>query len=270
MEAATLLPPMPADGGSCKKCGMVFARLAPSGLCLNHERQAHDERDRMEALEERKRAGAELLERLDLALESDMERAGLSKRERRANLEGIPQSVRKAMPSAQVKEMLRGAIPESGWGILGTTGTGKTMALAAVLRANARAILQERIPKEGPIQVDWLRWESWPILADWLRDHARSDADQVAARLQAACTAPILVLDDLAAERRIGNYGSDYAVGKLDLIIDTRHRECLPTWYTANVDGEAGLLEAYGARLVSRLCGSNPGFSVSGDDLRMA
>lgn len=258
-----------SQGSACPKCSREFAKLQASGLCAACDSSERIARQKARADAERDKAAAELMGRLDSYIEEQLGFCGIEKRERRGRLDKVPRGVKLAQPQEGVKALLRGEIPESGWGILGTTGTGKTLNLSAILREHVRAVLSARVPSEGPIPVDWIRWESVPDLVDWLRDHARSDAALVASRIHAACTCPILVLDDLTAERRISDYGSDYAIGKLGLIVDARHRKCLPTWYTANVKDEAGLVSAYGARLVSRLVGENPAAVVDGEDLRL-
>ena len=257
------------EGQTCTDCGRQFARVTPSGRC--HGCDTKERIRQVQAAEAAQRAEeiAAVMGRLDAYLDERLTACGMARKELRATLDRIPRGVKLAQPPEAVRALLRGEVPEQGWGLIGTTGTGKTMALAAIIRAHARAALEARVPKEGPIGVEWIRWESVPALVDFLRDNARSNPDLVATRVAAASTAQILILDDLAAERRISDYGSDYAIGKLDLIIDARDRACLPTWYTANVEGEIGLTEAYGARLVSRLCGCNPPALVEGEDMRM-
>lgn len=264
------VPQIKLTGNPCPRCGTEFARLAPSGLCMACDHTQRNEELRVSAAARRQREIDETIGRLDQYVLEQLRSCGMATQELRATLDRIPREAKAAIPPASATAMIAGKVPDDGWGLVGTTGTGKSLAIAALLKAQVRAALASRIPEEGPIPVDWIRWESVPSLVDWLRDHARSEPDLVAARIHAACTAKVLVLDDLGAERRIGGYGSDYATGKLDLIVDARWRECLPTWYTANVDGEEGLVGAYGARMVSRLCGPNPCAMVSGLDMRLA
>lgn len=263
------LPTLTLAGETCPQCGETFARLRESGLCLTCDGKAKEARHAAEIAEAKARDIAQLLEGLDAYLDDQLKACGMARREREAVLDRIDRPTRAAMPREPVLQLLQGGIPAEGWGMLGSTGTGKTMALAGLVKAQARKALERRIPDEGKVAIDWIRWESWPELADWLRDHCRSEPERVEARLRAACTAPILVLDDLCGERRTGDYSAEYAVGKLDLIVDARYRERLPTWYTANVEDESGLLAAYGARFVSRLCGTNRTKTLRGEDRRL-
>jgi DNA replication protein DnaC len=75
--------------------------------------------------------------------------------------------------------------------------------------------------------------------------------------------ADILFLDDLGSERIKGSYVEDFAASQLDVVVDERYRREAPIFYTTNLD-MGGLIEFYGARLVSRLCGDNPLVVVTG------
>lgn len=115
--------------------------------------------------------------------------------------------------------------------------------------------------------MEW--WVEWPQAAHVLRANAVVDPDFVAKTVEAWSSVPILVLDDLGSERRKGDYQEDYACGELDFVISARYRNCLPTWYTTNLD-QAGLVAMYGARMTSRLIGEAPLIVLAGQDLRVA
>lgn len=257
------------QGETCTTCKREFARLQPSGLCGECDTKARLQRRDAEVAQRRAEEIAGQLANLDARLDQELAAAGISKRERQGAVEKIDPELKRSLPTDAVLAMLAGEVPADGWGIFGTTGNGKSLCMSAILKRHAHASLEKRIREGSGSGIDWIRWESVPELVDWLRDHARSEPERVEQRIHAACTCQVLVLDDLAAERRISDYGSDYAIGKLDLIVDARYREMLPTWYTANVVDEAGLLAAYGARFVSRLCGSNPPVVAVGADRRL-
>lgn len=175
------------------------------------------------------------------------------------------------MPLEAVKGILSGVIPKTGFGIGGAgTGAGKTCALAAIFRAGAKAYAESNIDIDRMpcSKTPWLVWSSWPESVSWMRMNAISD--RFPEYLDRMLGARVLFLDDLGSERIKGSYVDDFAASQLDLIVDSRYREMLPTFYTTNLDLD-GMTERYGARLVSRLCGENPLGMVSGlPDQRMA
>lgn len=194
---------------------------------------------------------------------------GMCKRDLLADIKKIPKAVSEGLPQDAVKALMDGS-PDRGFGISGPTGSGKTMAMAALVKAHAAKEGRSILPEYGVLRCGWLLWRSWPTVADWLRSNAVKDAEAVQEETTGLCAIPMLFLDDLGAERMKGNYSDDYSRSQLDLIIDSRYRNMLPTWYTTNTDA-AGLIEIYGSRLVSRLCGENPMATITGTpDLRFA
>ena len=195
--------------------------------------------------------------------------AGMGPREITARVELIKAPIKRSLPIDIVKEMLAGHPFKSGFGIGGTgTGAGKTCALAAIFRQGAMACATELAAKMPTRPSPNLVWESWPSTVAWIRMNAISD--DFPARVDRMIQAPVLFLDDLGSERIKGSYVEDFAASQLDLIVDSRYRDMLPTFYTTNLDLK-GLTEFYGARLVSRLCGENPLCIVEGlPDQRMA
>jgi DNA replication protein DnaC len=82
--------------------------------------------------------------------------------------------------------------------------------------------------------------------------------------------AQVLILDDLGAERRKGDYQDDYAAAEIDYIVaSARYRACLPTWYTTNIPLER-LAAFYGARFASRLVSESPLVELVGPDRRVS
>ena len=203
-------------------------------------------------------------------------RAGMASKELKARLDGVPLEIKRRLPSDDVKRLLAGDVGSHGFG-LGSSGTGggKTMAFAAMLReAVGNRAVQKRRDSERAYWDDfekerWIVWRSWPSEVAWFRMNATSDAFPL--EVEDLLEAPVLFLDDVGSERIKGSYVEDFAASQLDLVVDTRHREERPIFYTTNLD-EAGLIGLYGARLVSRLCGENPLiFFIEGlPDLRMA
>jgi hypothetical protein len=204
------------------------------------------------------------------AVDSALRTIGLEPRELMADASRIPAAFRSALPPS-VHEFVAGEIPKSGFGITGPTGAGKTCAMVAILRLHMTQALAKRRaagvrPAGGAGNI--YRWVDWPQMAHWLRGHAVAAPDRVQLDVSICCKVPALIMDDLGSERRKGDYQEDYACGELDYILSARHRACLPTWYTTNLD-HAGLIRSYGARMVSRLCGESPLVLLNGKDQRI-
>jgi hypothetical protein len=145
-------------------------------------------------------------------------------------------------------------MPVLGFGLGGGVGSGKTMALAAILRGALTAFAEQTKPPTAlPPRMRGFEWCCWPEEAIWLT----ANAPEASTRCDRLATVSLLVLDDLGRERVKGAYSDDWAVSLLDSIISRRNRECLPTLWTSNVP-EADLVALYGASFVSRLTQDNP------------
>jgi DNA replication protein DnaC len=76
-------------------------------------------------------------------------------------------------------------------------------------------------------------------------------------------TAPILILDDLGAEKI-----SDWVREQLYIIINRRYENMLPTIVTTNCT-TAELVERLGERTVSRLIEMTDAYKITTDDYRL-
>jgi DNA replication protein DnaC len=203
-----------------------------------------------------------------------LKRAGLSERERGAEALKVPAALARAIKEQaprQHADMMRGVIPDSGFGLTGEVGTGKTFALV-VMFAQLLQAQWTADPRREVVSRNWLAWRRWPEVTSEVRVIAAreqggyAEAETMMKRL---ATVPALVLDDLGGERMRAEYEDDWVASMLDLLIDRRHNAMLPTWYTTNL-ARNEFMDRYGARLLSRLCGENTLVTVpAGPDMRM-
>lgn len=218
-----------------------------------------------ERLEVRRHEGALLLARLDVVVQGELRRAGLSPRERRCTMAGVTQPILEALSGAGLSRLLDGNAPSRGFGLSGPAGIGKTGLVAAVLQHAMRSRLERELPERGGQALEpWLLWLSWPEVVSRLRGpDGITEAEAVVAR---ACSIEVLVLDDLGAERIRGEYSGDWAASQLDLIVDGRYRNDRHTLFTTTLE-QGELVHRYGQRLFSRLCSDSPLFQMprSGD-----
>lgn len=132
--------------------------------------------------------------------------------------------------------------------ILGPVGSGKTHEAFGAWR-----VLVEDGYGEGAA-----RWASVPAMLEGMRPGRGGQAE---AELTEA---PLLLLDDLAAER-----GSDWTVEVLYRILDARYSWCRPTVITSNVD-PGKVRELLGDRIASRLNGLGERVTLDHADRRTA
>lgn len=189
---------------------------------------------------------------------------GLAKKERRAMLGNIPREIMRALPVDPVKALLEGKKPTSGFGLVGTQGAGKTMALAAIVKhgiadsVTSKINALDRVPYEG--EEPWrcvgshMLWISWPTVAGDLKSMVARDGggDNVDRYIARAIIIPVLIIDDLGRERARGAYTEDYSIGQLDRIIDLRSREERPIIWTSNAT-VSDMQRFYGGAMMSRL-----------------
>jgi DNA replication protein DnaC len=186
--------------------------------------------------------------------------------------------MQQALQLPQVQDLSVGSVPSKGFGIGSDTGSGKTMAIAAIIRGFLRQYrsawadqLAERTRASEIDEITFdpqVHWLDWPDTVTTIRTHAiDGKAEQI---LEIAETAPLLVLDDLGRERVRGSYVDDFAASQLDRIVSRRYRAELPILWTTNLS-EIDLTSIYGAALVSRLIEDAPLYWIDGlPSMRMA
>ena len=188
--------------------------------------------------------------------------SGMGKIEASSTLDKIRKELKDNLPKVTIKGLLEGRMPQNGFGIGGgTTGCGKTCAMAAILiqflyaNGTEQARYYLYVFEKFHLNFSFL-WQSWPSAHATLRKTSQYDK-ALNDYIEKFIKADLLVLDDLGAEKVKGNIDEDFGVSQLELIIDARYREGKPIFYTTNLDTNE-ILAFYGARLVSRLCGPNP------------
>lgn len=155
----------------------------------------------------------------------------------------------------------------TGFGLIGSTGIGKTVVFARRFLLFAEAVVARKGPEAKFDADDRVLWLNWPETAETLkRWSTMNDPRHTDAWVEKAKGIETLYLDDLGAERSKGD--DDFAGGVLREVLDSRYRDGLPVFWTSNLDG-AGLAKFYGARLVSRIAQAWPGRKLAGPDLRM-
>lgn len=253
----------------CAECGGGFLRRSGDeiGICPS----CSSGRDRREALAEE---AARVIQNMPRWAPAWLMKAGMSRRELTASFDQIPPRLARilAHPPLEVRALGAGALPEHGFGLSGDAGTGKTFALAAIMRQMLEARWRLWAPTDGMRATrPWLAWVHWPERVNRMRvlstvDGGLEDVERMIAGL---AEIEVLVLDDLGAERLRGEYVEDWAASQLDGLIDRRYNDLRPTWFTTNLSGEE-FLGRYGARLWSRLCSENSLVRLpSGPDLRI-
>lgn len=254
---------------SCDICQANFVTrdedASRCGLCI--EQKKHADKIASEA--------SRIRDNLLVWLDKSLLRSGLSLRERNASIDHISVGIKHVLknPTLQVLNMTRGETPKTGFGLLGPTGTGKTCALAAIIRSMVMNRWRNLADRDGmACTKQFVYWVRWPEQVNTFRTMVGSTSDglqQCEAIARGWCSAEVLVIDDLGAERMKSDYSEDWATSILDLVIDHRYNEMLPIWYTSNLNPDE-LVERYGSRMFSRLIGHNPAvIAPDGPDLRV-
>lgn len=234
-------------------CGCGEPAVTPDGLCPRCTDAAAAQARRFEQ-------GQAIRANLEEKVREVYLKSGLKPREMRATLQEIPPALIGRLQGRTWADLEHGRIPKDGLGLSGTAGIGKTFALAAMSMHAIRKRLLAKLDKFGDLALTpWLLWVSWPEIVNIMRvqsvrDRGIEDVEKFITRV---VEAPLVVLDDLGAERLRGRYEDDWAASQLDLIIDGRHREIRPTIYTSHLD-KRGLEQRYGQRMFSRLVMQNP------------
>ena len=257
----------------CDVCGFDFQRIPELGRttcprCVERDRAEDEDRAR-------ERHSAALLRGLDERLLAMCRSAGMSKRELGAVTSSIPASLGRRLMQDNIGmvSMLTGMIPDHGFGLSGGVGVGKTFAIAAIMKDLVLARWRLLIPTEGQRAFRaFLAWSRWPEEVSAMRTIAatrESGMREASERILGLSSVAVLVIDDLGAERMRGPYDEDWCASQLDLLVDRRYNDGLPTWYTTNLAPPV-FVERFGSRLYSRLCGHNPLVEVQAStDLRI-
>jgi DNA replication protein DnaC len=184
------------------------------------------------------------------ALAARMESTRLSPRFRTRTFETFRETKQNRMAVGLCKTWVE-SYPQDGTGlfIYGPVGTGKTHLAAAVVNA----LLQL-----GHVA---LFAYSPDLLADFRAGIKDGSTEE---KIQTAMKAPVLVLDDLGAER-----ATDYAQEVLPRIINRRYEDLLPTICTTNL-ASSQLADQITARSVSRLTECCMWVELIGADFRRA
>lgn len=255
----------------CSLCMLAFHTFDEEAHICPVCSRAVQETDRL-AVEKQK-----ITDNLDAYLSKALLIAGMSKREATASLDQIDPRLKRMLASGATKtdleRILMGEVPAHGFGLLGPTGIGKTFALAALFKNMTSQRWANRAHKEGfKATKQFMQWVRWPEQVNAFRtivssvDGGMQQVDKIAAAMSRH---EVLVLDDLGAERMRADYAEDWASSVLDLIIDRRFNNMLPTWWTSNLTANE-FIERYGTRLFSRLAGHNPPLQApNGPDLRI-
>lgn len=182
--------------------------------------------------------------------------SGMQLREITADPKAITPAIRKAIPKEAMAALLKGRMPDAGFGLLGGSGVGKTATLAALLRAWADGWLRT----VGPTTAASIRpaslalvWANWPeFVAAGKGSLSQDRGAEAEGAVIDAMGAGVLVLDDLGRERVRGSYTEDWGTAQLDRVVDHRDRRGLLTFWTSNLS-TTDLASHLGAGLVSRL-----------------
>lgn len=157
----------------------------------------------------------------------------------------------------------------SGFGLVGPTGTGKTIYMAHRLAVLTDAIVQnaERQHEAKYPCGESVLWMNWPESAELFKRWAVSDDPRhTETQIDHAKSVGNLYLDDLGQERSKGE--DDLSTAILREILDSRYRDGLPVFWTSNLD-KIALANFYGARTISRMAEAWPGQRVTGQDIRL-
>lgn len=160
-------------------------------------------------------------------------------------------------------------VPYSGFGLTGKTGLGKTWALVQFFGAVVDEIVGDGPNSRECVPARFSFWVNWPDQAECLKRmvSGNGDGQDLNEFIERAQTCQYLFLDDLGQERIKG--AEDYSLGVLKEIIDHRHRNDLPLFWTSNLTVPQ-LANLYGSRIVSRMMEAWPPVQVQGKDLRLS
>lgn len=167
---------------------------------------------------------------------------------------GIPPRFREPFPALTGLGLDGWNAESEGLYIHGGFGTGKTHAAASLLLGQALAC---------PWSAQALRFYSVPALLESIRRTFSPENAADGDPTEEALEAPLIVLDDLAAERP-----TEWVRERFYLLVDGRYASLKPTIFTSNVHlDQIGAI--YGGRLASRIRGCCRIIEITGRDHRM-
>jgi hypothetical protein len=150
--------------------------------------------------------------------------------------------------------------------LVGPEGVGKSAALALFIRERETRWSEHEGALEKDFPAVW-RWLDWPAFVMDVQD-AYGQSGEVSANklLKAAAAAPLLVVDDIGAEKVTEAVG-----GWLYVLLDHREKWLLPTFLTTNVpiEGPGNIDERYSTRISGRIVGPCDVLKMSGKSRRL-
>ena len=171
------------------------------------------------------------------------------------------------LQNLQLDPILKFDIVSTGFGLVGPTGTGKTIALARMAADYTELLVGDRGEGARYPCGDAILWMNWPESAELFKRWAvGGDPEHSEGIIERAKDVGYLYLDDLGQERSKGE--EDLSTGILKEILDSRYRDGKPVFWTSNLD-KVALANFYGARTVSRMAEAWPGQRVTGVDMRL-
>lgn len=201
-------------------------------------------------IKEKKFIGYELAERTEVKILRLLVNAGISKRFLSADIQSVPESLRKAT---------EGFVIGKGYYIYGEIGSGKTYLLSALI--NDRIL--KSYEKYSDLQI-LPKFESVPsiLLAvkNCFKDRSETSEEDIIYRYsQYSC----LVLDDLGTEKL-----SEWVLQTLYSIVDNRYRDEKQTVFTSNLDLNQ-IKDRIGDRIPSRIAEMCQIVHIKGRDRRL-
>lgn len=239
---------------TCGVCGTeVFTYPGPEVTCASWTCQK--ERQRQVREREKDRHLAELGEKLPRILKS----RGMGPRELRATREQVTPQIWTLCESLVAELMGQPEHPHGGFGLIGKPGTGKTGLMAFIVKYWARQAAEASIRAWAVnVPAKWAPlWANWEAKLSELR-MVRRDGGRYADLMDELKEAPLLVIEDLGAERATEDAWGDE---QLYEVLEARNSGDRAILWTSNLSKE-GLRTRYAGATVSRLIGMAPALEV--------
>lgn len=170
----------------------------------------------------------------------------------------VPMRYRAADPTRMLAELQRVDIATTGVLLYGPSGRGKTFQASLLVQASIRVAL-ERDP--FTTSAGHFQWHNAASLFEQLRSQMRKD-DATRITVAQLANAPVLVLDDLGAERP-----TDWVRERLYDIVNTRYEAQRSVLVTTNLTPEQ-MERSLGARIAGRLIEMCRVIDIDGPQLR--